>query len=92
MDLSPELRRDLIQSSKQEIIREMPLTNIKIQEISLTSIKIQEMSSISVSFKKCHRTNGFVLKMPSPVGFRLSRAVKYIVHPIATNGVGWTEP
>ncbi len=58
----------------------------------LTSVQVPEMPSTSVSFKKCHRTNDFVPKMPSPLGFRSFYAVKYTVHLIELNGAEWMEP
>ena len=58
----------------------------------LTSTQSQEMSSISASSMKYHRTSDFIPKMPSPLGFFPSCAIKYNVHPIAHNGGLLTEP
>lgn len=44
--------------------------------MSLTSVQIQEMPTTSVSSKKCHRTNDFVPKIPSLLGFCPFHAVK----------------
>ncbi len=57
-----------------------------LQEMPLTSVQVPEMPSISVSSKKYHRTNDFVPKMLSSLGFRPFCVVKYTVHPIELNG------
>ena len=49
-------------------------------------------STTNMSFKKCYRTNDFVPKISSLLGFRPPHAIKYIVHHIALNDAGWMEP
>lgn len=45
----------------------------------LISVQFQEIPSTSSSSMKYHLTSNFILEMPSSLGFRPSRAIKYIV-------------
>lgn len=44
----------------------------------LISIQIPEIPLTSISFKKCHLTNDFVPKIPSPLGFHSFHGVKIL--------------